>query len=444
MDDPLPSIILQFFLILLNAFFACTEIAVISLNDAMVKRAAESGDKKARMLVRLIEKPAHFLATIQVGITLAGFLGSAFAANNFSAVLVKWAVGMGISLSEDALNTIAVILITIVLSFFTLVLGELVPKRIAMQRPEPIARAVASVIMVLSYAAAPLVWLLTASTNLILRLLRLNTNAEEEHVTEEEIRIMVDLGEEKGAIAPEEGEMIDNVLELSDKTAVELMTHRTDLTVLWLEDDPKVWEQTIYSSNYSRYPVCGDSMDKIMGVLHVRDFFCNLRNAQPVSLKELLRPAYFVPETARADMLLRDLRQNRAHMAIVVDEYGGTSGVLTMEDLVEEIVGQIEDEHDDADAEPDIITLGPDHWRVRGSVDIATLSEELAVDFPEGDYDTLGGLIFAQMHSIPIDGTHPEVDVAGVHIVVEELTDHRVEWADITAIPPELEDIEEP
>lgn len=442
MDDPLPSIILQFFLILLNAFFSCTEIAVISLNDAMVRRTAESGDKKARVLVRLIDQPARFLATIQVGITLAGFLGSAFAAESFSDGLVHWMQGWGTGLAASTLHAIAVIFITVVLSLFTLVLGELVPKRIAMQRPEPIARAVGGIISFISVVAAPLVWMLTASTNGILRLLRMNTAAEEEHVTEEEIRIMVDLGEEKGAIAPEEGEMIDNVLELSDKTAVELMTHRTDLTVLWLEDEPQVWEQTIYESNFSRYPVCDESMDKIIGVLHVRDFFCNLRSAEPMNVKELLRPAYFVPETARADVLLRDMKKNRTHMAVVVDEYGGTSGVLTMEDLIEEIVGQIEDEHDSE--EPEIVTLGENHWRVRGSIDIATLSEELAVDFPEGDYDTLGGLIFAQMHSIPIDGTHPAVDVAGVHIVVDELADHRVEWADITVQEPEEEPEEEP
>lgn len=431
MDDPLPGqLLLQLFLILLNAFFACSEIAIITLNDNKLKKAAEAGNKSAQSIVRLTKQPARFLATIQVGITLAGFLASAFAAENFSDKMVVWLVGLGVKIPVATLDTIAVVLITLILSYFTLVLGELVPKRIAMQKAESIAMAVGRIIYFISKVTAPLVWLLTVSTNGILRLLRMNINAEEDHVTEEEIRIMIDLGEEKGTIEPEEGEMIDNVLELGNKAAVELMTHRTDLTVLWLDDSPEVWETVILSTNYSRYPVCGEDIDEIVGILHVRDFLCNLRAAQPLEVKELLRPVYLVPETVGADVLLREMKQNRAHMAVVIDEYGGTSGVLTMEDILEEIVGQIEDEHDQE--EPDIITLDNNRWRVRGTIGINTLSDELCMAFPDGDYDTLGGLIFAQMSSIPEDGAHPEVDVTGLHIRVEELRDRRVEWAEIS------------
>lgn len=435
MGDPLPGqLLLQLFLILLNAFFACTEIAVISLNDTKLKKIAESGNKSAQSIVRLTEQPSRFLATIQVGITLAGFLGSAFAANNFSERLVAWLVGMGVNIPLQTLNTLAVIAITLVLSYFTLVLGELVPKRIAMKRPEPIALAVGRVIYVVSKLTAPLVWLLTASTNLILRLLRINPNSEGTNVTEEEIRIMVDLGEEKGAIAPEEGEMIDNVLELSEKSAAELMTPRTDLTVLWADDPPAVWKETICSTTYSRYPVCGEDMDDILGVLHVRDFLCqdpkDWRSSPP---SELLRPVYWVPETVRADILLREMRLKKIHMAVVVDEYGGTSGVLTFEDLLEEIVGNIEDEHDRE--EPEIVALGPGHWRARGTLDMDTLSEALDVEFPDGDYDTLGGMIFSRMNSIPEDGSTPEVEVAGIRIRVEKLADHRVEWAELEKAP---------
>ncbi len=440
MDDPLPSLLLQLVLILVNAFFACTEIAVISLNDAKLKKNAENGDKRAAVLVRLTEQPARFLATIQVGITLAGFLASAFAADNFADGLAGWLVSLGVGLSASALKTLSVISITIILSYFTLVLGELVPKRIAMQKAEPIAMAMGGVITFVARVTAPLVWLLTASTNGILRLFRMNPNAEEENVTQEEIRIMVDLGEEKGTIAPEEGEMIDNVFELGKKTAEEVMTHRTDMSVLWMEDSVDSWEETICGTNYSRYPVCGEDMDDIVGILHVRDYFCNLRCAEPQDIKSLLRPAYVVPETARADVLFREMKRNRVHIAVVVDEYGGTSGILTLEDLLEEIVGQIEDEHDEEEQE--IITLGENHWRVRGSAEIGPLAEELCLQFPEGDYDTLGGLIFAQMSSIPEDGTHPEVDVDNLHIRVEELTDRRVEWADLTVVPP-VEDAEE-
>jgi putative hemolysin len=430
LNDPLVwQILLQLILILINAFFSCSEIAIISINDTKLRRMAESGQKSALALAKLTKQPARFLATIQVGITLAGFLGSAFAAENFADRLVTAFISGGSQMDPDTLHTLILIVITLILSYFTLVLGELVPKRIAMKKPEPIALAVGRVIYFFSKVATPLVWLLTASTNALLRLFRINPQAEENQVTEEEIRIMVDLGEEKGAIAPEEGEMIDNVLELSEKTAVELMTPRTDLEVLWLEDPPEQWEELIFSTNHSRYPVCGEDMDEIVGFLHVRDYFKNIRSKKPAGLKELLRPAYLVPETVPADILLREMKLNKTHMAVVVDEYGGTSGVITMEDLLEEIVGQIEDEHDNEG--PDIVELEEGHWRARGSIDLDSLSEAVGFVLPEGDYETLGGLIYSRLSSIPEDGAHPEVDVAGLHIRVEELTDHRVEWAEL-------------
>ncbi len=439
MNDPLIwQLLLQLFLILLNAFFACSEIAIISINDTKLRRLADSGHKSALALAKLTKQPARFLATIQVGITLAGFLGSAFAADNFSDRLTDAIIAGGSKMDPATLDTIMLIAITLVLSYFTLVLGELVPKRIAMKKPEPIALAVGRVIYFVSKVATPLVWLLTASTNGLLRLLRINPHAEDNQVTEEEIRIMVDIGEEKGAIAPEEGEMIDNVLELSEKTAVELMTPRTDLEVLWLEDSPEQWEELIFSTNHSRYPVCGEDMDEIVGFLHVRDYFRNMRSDQPKGLKELLRAAYLVPETVTADVLLREMKLNKTHMAVVVDEYGGTSGVITMENLLEEIVGQIEDEHDDEG--PDIVETGEGHWRARGYIDLGSLSEATGLELPEGDYDTLGGLIFSRLSCIPCDGSHPEMDIAGLHIRVEELTDHRVEWAEITKIPPKADD----
>jgi putative hemolysin len=439
LNDPLVwQLLLQLILILVNAFFSCSEIAIISINDTKLRRLADSGHKSALALAKLTKQPARFLATIQVGITLAGFLGSAFAAENFADRLVTAFISGGSKMNPTTLHTLILIVITLILSYFTLVLGELVPKRIAMKKPEPIALAVGRVIYFISKVATPLVWLLTASTNGLLRLFRINPQAEENQVTEEEIRIMVDIGEEKGAIAPEEGEMIDNVLELSEKTAVELMTPRTDLEVLWLEDAPEQWEELIFSTNHSRYPVCGEDMDEIVGFLHVRDYFKNIRSQKPASLKELLRPAYLVPETVSADILLREMKLNKTHMAVVVDEYGGTSGVVTMEDLLEEIVGQIEDEHDDEG--PDIVQTGDGSWRVRGSIELDSLSEAVGSTLPEGDYDTLGGLIYSRLSSIPEDGAHPEVDVAGLHIRVEELTDHRVEWAEIIKKPADISD----
>ena len=231
-------LLLQLFLIALNAIFACTEIAVLSLNEEKMRRDMEAGDKRAKYLAALMSRPARFLATIQVGITLAGFLASAFAAENFSGRLVDWFVSLGSPMAPETLNTICVIAITLVLSYFTLVFGELVPKRIAMQRAEKIARRFGRFVYYLSKVAAPVVWLLTASTNGVLRLLRIDPHADGSEATEEEIRILLDVGEQRGTIAPEEGEMIDNVFELGDRTACELMTPRTDLTVLWLKRRP--------------------------------------------------------------------------------------------------------------------------------------------------------------------------------------------------------------
>jgi putative hemolysin len=401
----------------------------------------EEGGKGAKRLLALIKEPSQFLATIQVGITLAGFLGSAFAANNFAERLVALLVGWGVKVSTTTLDTLAVILITMILSFFTLVLGELVPKRIAMQHPERVATAVSYLITGLSRALAPVVWLLTKSTNLVLRMFGVDPEKKDNSVTEEEIRMMLDLGEETGSIAPDEGEMIDNVLALGSKTAVELMTHRTDVTVLWLEDDEATWEQTIIHSTHSRYPVCDEDVDSVIGILHVRDFFSNQRLPHPRPLRELLRTPAFVPETVQADALLRQMQRTKGHMAIVVDEYGGTSGIISMEDLLEEIVGQIEDEHDLED--PDIVLLEDRRWRVSGGIAIDDLSEALDVSFPEGDYDTLGGMIFAQMSAIPEDGATPELDMAGLHMKVTELAEHRVEWVEITAAPPQQEESDE-
>jgi len=425
-------LLLQLFLIVLNAVFACTEIAVLSLNEEKYKRAYAAGDKKAKYIVKLMARPAKFLATIQVGITLAGFLASAFAAENFSDRLVNWLVSVGVRIPAATLDTLCVIGITLVLSYFTLVFGELVPKRVAMRRPEKSAKRLAPAVYYLSKITAPIVWLLTVSTNGVLRLMRIDPHADDNQVTEEEIRIMVDLGEEKGAIAPEEGEMIDNVLELGDRTAAELMTPRTDLVVLWARDDMETWRQTVCGSTFSRYPVCGNDMDDVKGVLHVRDLLCN-ENSDGLSL---LRTPHFVPETAKADGLMREMRKTKSHMALVGDEYGGLSGVVTLEDILEEIVGEIEDEHDDEDP---FITEIVGGWRVRGDIELGSLESLLGVKFPAGEYDTLGGLVFSKMHRIPMDGTHPETTIAGVHIRVAELKERRVEWAEVRLVEDEDE-----
>ena len=444
-SDPIwPQLLLQLVLIMLNAYFAATEIAVISLNENILRRQAEDGDKKAARLLKIVETPTRFLSTIQIGITLAGFLGSAFAADNFAGRIRDWAV-VKWQLDASAApagNTLAVVLITIILSFFTLVLGELVPKRVAMQKAEQVARFTCGVVSGLAAVMRPLIWLLTVSTNGVLRLLHIDPNAEEDQVSEEEIRMMVDIGEEKGAIESGEKEMIENIFEFNNMTAEEVMIHRTDVVMLWARDSDEEIVRTIRETGLTRFPVYEEDADDIVGILNTRTYLLNARESQPRPLRELLTPAYFVPESVRTDVLFRDMQARKIHMAVVVDEYGGTSGIITMEDLLEEIVGNIYDEFDPQD-EQEIIPLGENQWRVAGSADLEEVAEALDVELPgDEEYDTLGGLVFAQLAVIPEDGSHPEVDVCGLHIRVEELSDRRVEWATVSRLEPAHQDEE--
>ncbi len=430
MDPIWGQLLLQAVLIAINAFFASTEIAVISLNANKLRRQAEEGDKKAAQMMKMVEKPEGFLSTIQIGITLAGFLGSAFAADNFAARLTDWMVNVQhVTIAPDALNTIAVILITLILSYFTLVFGELVPKRIAMQRPDKVARMSSNVIYGLSVVMKPIIWLLSVSTNGILRLLRIDPHAKDDEVTEEEIRLMVDIGQEKGAILADEKQLIENVFEFNNRTAKDVMIHRTDVAAVWDEDTPEEIVETIERSGLSRFPVYHDDLDDVIGVLNTRDYLLNARKEKPKPLKELLRPVYCVPETVHTDVLFRDMQKTKTHFAVVIDEYGGTSGIVTMEDLLEELVGNIYDEFDPL-VEQDVTQLEDNLWRVAGSVEIETLAQTIGVEIPGNEeYDTLGGLIFSRLSTIPSDGATPDVEAYGLRIHVEQIEDRRVEWA---------------
>lgn len=431
-DDPLlPKLIILIVLILINAFFASAEIAVLSLSEAKLKKQAEEGDKKAARLLALTQTPDHFLSAIQIAITLAGFLSSAFAADSFSDPLVHWLVDElhVTALSPAVLNNLMVVLITIVLSYFSLVLGELVPKRIAMKKTEAVARFTVGVVSAVAAVFRPVIWLLSKSTNGVLRLLGIDPKADTEDVSEDEIRMMVDLGEERGAIETSEKELIENIFEFNNTTAEDVMIHRTDMVMVWVDDSNEEVLNSILTSGRSRFPVYREDADDIVGILNTRDFLLNAQEDDPKPLTELLRPAYFVPESVRTDVLFRDMQSKKVHMAIVVDEYGGTSGLVTMEDLLEEIVGNIYDEFDPAE-EKEIEPAGPDVWKVSGSCPLEQVAEVLGVEFPEEEEsDTLGGLVFAQLSVIPEDGAQIEVDAHGLHIQVLNFTDRRVERA---------------
>ncbi|MBQ3131124.1 MAG: HlyC/CorC family transporter, partial [Clostridia bacterium] len=327
-------LLLQVMLIALNAIFACAEIAVLSINETKLERMAEQGDKRAKRLFRLTSEPARFLATIQVAITLSGFLGSAFAADNFSEPLVDWILSKGVNIPYATLDTIAVILITLILSYFTLVFGELVPKRIAMKKSEQLALGISGLVGGISVAFKPIVWFLSVSTNLVLRLCGIDPNEAEDQVSEEEIRMMVDAGSEKGTIDHEEKEFIQNVFEFNDIDVGDIATHRTDTALLWMEDSDEVWAETIHQNRYTRYPVCDGSPDNIIGLLNAKDYFRLEDKSRESLLANAMQPAYFVLETVKADVLFRNMRKGCNSMAIVMDEYGGMVGIITLYDLI--------------------------------------------------------------------------------------------------------------
>ena len=437
-DDPLLSILILVILTAINAFFAASEIAVISLSETKLRKQAEEGDKKAKKLLALMQAPDNFLSAIQIAITLAGFLNAAFAADSFAGPLVNWLVqDLGVTaIPVGVHNTLMVILVTIILSYFTLVLGELVPKRIAMKKTEGVARATVGAVWAVATVFRPVIWLLSKSTNGVLRLLHIDPKADEEEVSEDEIRMMVDLGEERGTIEANEKELIDNIFEFNNTTAEDVMVHRTDMVMIWADDPADEILRTIQDSGMSRFPVCEEDADDIIGLLNTRDYLLNAQLAHPKSLRELLRPAYFVPESVRTDVLFRDMQSKKVHMAIVVDEYGGTSGLVTMEDLLEEIVGNIYDEFDPQE-EQVIEQLEDNLWRISGSCELDQVAEALNMEFPEDEEsDTLGGLVFAQLSAIPEDGSQVAVDTCGLHIQVQNFTDRRVEWALVSKLPP--------
>lgn len=422
-------ILLQIVLIFLNAVFACAEIAVISMNENKLAKMANEGDKRAIRLARLTKEPARFLATIQVAITLSGFLGSAFAAENFSDVLVEGLLGLGVAVPEKTLNMFSVFFITVILSYVTLIFGELVPKQIAMRKTEAMALGMSGLISAIAKIFTPLVWLLTVSTNGVLRLIGIEPGAQEEQIGEEEIRMMVDAGSEKGTIDNEEKEFIQNVFEFDDLSADEIATHRTDIVMLDLQDSMETWKEIILHSRHTRYPVCDDSADKIVGILHAEEYFRIEDKTRERVLEQAVRLAYFVPDSVKADVLFRNMRNARQTMAVVLDEYGGMSGIVTLNDLVEQLVGELCDGAAGEEEESFIETVEDGIWKIHGSAPIDEVQKALGVPLPCEDYETFNGLIFDTLGAIPEDGSDLEMEASGLRIQVTEIKDHQVETA---------------
>lgn len=428
------QLLLQVVLILLNAVFACAEIAIISINDNKVAKLAAQGDKRAVRLARLTSQPARFLSTIQIAITLAGFLGSAFAADNFAARIVDWLVSLGATLSRQTLNTLSVVLVTLILSYFTLVLGELVPKRLAMKRAEQLALGLSGFINGVAIIFRPIVSFLTLSTNAILRLLGVDPNAADDEVTEEEIRMMVDEGSEKGAIEPSEKEWIQNIFEFDDITAGEICTHRTDVATLWMDDPAEKWDETIFENRHSLYPICDETVDNIVGILSIKDYFRLKDHTRDIVLQKAVTPAYFVPESIKADNLFRSMRESRNHFAVVLDEYGGVTGIITMNDLLEQLVGDLNDEGTEPPI-PEILPIEENCWQILGTTSLDDVEDELKVALPTDEYDTFGGFVMGTYGAIPVNGEQIEVNFENLQIRDIVVQDRRVEKAIVILLP---------
>lgn len=425
MDSIPQQILLQVVLVFLNAFFAATEIAVLSLNGAMLRKEADSGNKTSARLLKLVNEPAGFLSTIQVGITLAGFLGSAFAADNFSGYLVDWIYyDLGYTgMSLAFLDVVAVIVITLILSYVTLILGELVPKRVAMQKPYEIAKFTSRVVLAVSFIMKPVVFFLSISTNGVLKLLRMKTETEEDAVTEEEIKMMIELGGKSGAIEEVESDWIRKVFDFNDITVEEVMTQRSEIESISIDDSEEEILNVIKNSGCSRLPVY--DKDDIVGILYSKDYLI-ADSSRKYDIKPFLRSAYFVSENMKASELFKKMQIENKHMAIIVDEYGSISGLATMEDLLEEIVGNIYDEYDIPEQE-EVVKITENKWHVKGDCSIkrfeAVTGYEIASD---GHYHTMGGIVIGQLDTIPEDGSVFEIEKEGLKFYVSKVENRRI------------------
>ena len=418
------QLIILVILILLNAYFAASEIAFISLNDAKIEKQAKEGNKKAKQIEKMLKEPSKFLATIQIGITLAGFLSSAFASETFAdmlaPVLNSWIPAVSIGIWKS----ISIIIITIILSFFTLVFGELVPKRLAMKHYEKISFATIGVIRAISIITAPFVKLLTVVTNAISRIFGVGEN-EEETVTEEEIKMMVNQGEEKGTIEESEKELINNVFEFNDITVSEIMRHRKDIFAvdMRISNEELLDELSQEEYRYSRIPVYEETIDEIKGILYVKDILKNIKKKN-FKVKNLIKEAYFVSQNRLINEVFKELQKNKMQIAIVVDEYGGTAGLVTMEDILEELVGDIYDEYDEEEKEYE--KIDENTYILSGSLPIYDVNKLLDAGIPEGDYDTLSGFLQEELGRIPEDEEKPVIETEKVTYKIEEYEDKRI------------------
>ena len=417
------QLIVLVILIFLNAFFAATEMAFVTLNDAKIDKQAKEGNKKAISIQKMLKNPSKFLATIQIGITLAGFLSSALASDAFASEIAFYLHQTIPYLTYETWTGISMVLVTIILSYFSLVFGELVPKRIAMKNYEKLAFASIGIIRTISIVTAPFVKFLTFSTNIISKLFGVG-DTDEQTVTEEEIRMMVDVGQEKGNINIEEKKMINNVFEFNDRIASEIMVHRTNMVAVDINMTiSEVVEKMAEDRRYSRIPVYDENIDDIKGIVYLKDILISNKNWN-TKIKSLVKEAYFVPETKLVNELFEELRKNKKQIAIVIDEHGGTAGLVTMEDILEEIVGEIYDEYDKV--EKKFEKIDEKTFIFEGDIPIYEVEKIIGIDIPEGDYDTLSGYLLENLERIPNDKEKPIFKTEKAIFKVEKCKENKI------------------
>ena len=416
------QLLFRAFLTLVNAFFAGAEMAVVSVNKNRIKVLADEGSKRAALLQTLFEDSTKFLSTIQVAITLAGFFSSASAATGISQVLGGWIAQFGIPYS----NTIAVVVVTIILSYFTLVFGELVPKRIALQKAEAFSLFVVQPIYIISKILSPFIKLLSLSTNGFLHLIGMKTENLEEAVSEEEIKKMLETGSENGVFNEIEKEMINSIFSFDDKTAKDVMVPRREVFAIDIEEPLEKILDEILETRHSRIPVYEEQIDNIIGILQVKDVMIEARKKsfEEVDIRALLKEAFFVPDGKSTDELFREMQKTKNRMAVLIDEYGGVSGILTVEDLVEEVMGEITDEHEEEVVE--LQKIGEKEYLLDGSILIEELNEKLNLKLETENYDTLSGYLIEELGYIPKDSGQCELDADGVHFKILEVKEKRI------------------
>lgn len=426
------KIVLLVVLIFLNAVFASAEIAVISMNDAKLRQLSSEGNKKAVLLSKLVEQPSRFLATIQVAITLAGLLSSAFAADSFAQPIVKRMISSGVNIGEKTLSNITVILITLILAYFNLVFGELVPKRIAMKKAESMALGMSRMLYGVSVVFKPIVFILSVSTNLVLRILKINPNENDENVTEEEIRMLLSQGREQGTINDYENEIIQNVFEFNDWAIEQICTHRIDVDLLDADDSIEEWNKLIFETRHTYYPVFRGNNENIIGILDTKDYFRLSKKSKASVLQNAVDEPFFAPEGLKANQLFKQMKTKRRYFAVIIDEYGGFEGIITLHDLMEALVGDMYD-IEEGKVQSDIQLLTEGNWRIRGSADIDDVSEAIGVDLSDEDmFDTFNGYVCSVIGRVPNDDETFICETDELIISVRSVKNHMIESATVT------------